>query len=273
MKEKIFILVKTYPNLSVQYDETVCTAGLHENGKWVRIYPVPFRLFEKDKRYKKYQWVNVKLQRNTRDYRRESYRPVSEFELLERVGTEDKWAERRKILSGVPVYYDRQELIDKAQKGAPEQKISLAMFKPTKILNFSWEKDSRKLDKNKLHKLETRKAQTDFFLSEKDIKYQIKHVKKLPYTFFYEFCDMEGKKSKMMIEDWEIGALFWNCLKKHDERTALQKVKQKYLDEFLKSDLHLILGTTHRHHNTAPNPFVIIGVYHPPVIRPESLLI
>ena len=38
----------------------------------------------------------------------------------------------------------------------------------------------------------------------------------------------------MMIEDWEIGALYWKCLKgaEGDEATALQKVKQKYEKEF-----------------------------------------
>lgn len=33
-----------------------------------------------------------------------------------------------------------------------------------------------------------------------------------------------------MIEDWEIGALFWNMLEKSngDEEVACEKVKQKY---------------------------------------------
>jgi hypothetical protein len=40
---------------------------------------------------------------------------------------------------------------------------------------------------------------------------QKKVVKKLPYKFSYRFFS-EGDKEprKMMIEDWEIGALFWN---------------------------------------------------------------
>ena len=39
--QKVFILVKTYPNLSKKYDELVCTAGICEDGSWVRIYPLP----------------------------------------------------------------------------------------------------------------------------------------------------------------------------------------------------------------------------------------
>ena len=70
----------------------------------------------------------------------------------------------------------------------------------------------------------------------------------------------------MMIEDWEIGALFWNCLHRTDgdERAALQLVRQKYSDEFFQKDLYLFVGTTLRFHNVAPNPFVIIGVFYPP---------
>ncbi len=274
MKEKIYILVKTYPNFSMQYEETVCTAGVLENGKWVRIYPVPYRLLQDYERYEKHQWISVDLQRNTRDHRRESYRPISDFKLLKKVGTNDRWAERREILSAVPVYSDMQELINKAQKNSPEKKLSLAMFKPAQILNFSWEKNSSKLDTKKVQQLETRKAQIDLIPSKDNIEHQFKNAEKLPYKFFYHFRDAKKKESRMMIEDWEVGALFWNCLRKYnDELIALRKVKQKFLNGFATIDLHLILGTTYKHHNTALNPFVIVGVYYPPFVLSKPLFL
>lgn len=42
-----------------------------------------------------------------------------------------------------------------------------------------------------------------------------------------------------MIEDWEIGALYWNCLRATegtDEAAALAKVKDKYETEFVKDE-------------------------------------
>ena len=42
-QERILVTVKTYPTLSRKYGETVCTAGVREDGTWVRMYPVPFR--------------------------------------------------------------------------------------------------------------------------------------------------------------------------------------------------------------------------------------
>ena len=75
-----------------------------------------------------------------------------------------------------------------------------------------------------------------------------------------------------MIEDWEIGALYWNCLKREkNEEKAVQKVRQKYFDEFKKKDLCLFLGTTKQFHNIAPNPFIIIGVFYPPIKEQGSL--
>jgi hypothetical protein len=72
--------------------------------------------------------------------------------------------------------------------------------------------------------------------------------------------DEDGKESRLSIWDWEVGALYWNCLRRHkSEELALQKVREKYFDEFLKTDLHFFLGTTSQHHFQAPNPWIIIG--------------
>jgi hypothetical protein len=77
-----------------------------------------------------------------------------------------------------------------------------------------------------------------------------------------------------MIEDWEIGALYWNCFDKTcqgNEELALEKVKQKYFTDFSKKDVYLFLGTTKQYHGWAKNPFIIIGVFYPPMQEQESL--
>ena len=70
----------------------------------------------------------------------------------------------------------------------------------------------------------------------------------------------------MMIEDWETGQLYWNCLARHEgnEQKAIEDVRKKYFDDFaMTKDLYFYLGTTFIHHHRAPNPFVIIGTFHP----------
>lgn len=58
---RVLIAVKTYPTLSEKYDELVCTAGFLEDGTWIRIYPIPFRKLSYDKRYSKWQWIELDL--------------------------------------------------------------------------------------------------------------------------------------------------------------------------------------------------------------------
>ena len=77
-------------------------------------------------------------------------------------------------------------------------------------------------------------------------------VRKLPYKYSYKFLsEGDDRPRTMMIEDWEIGALFWNCLNKTDgdEDAANALVREKYFDTFLeKRDVYLFLGTTQQHH-------------------------
>ncbi|OQB51836.1 MAG: hypothetical protein BWX97_01792 [Firmicutes bacterium ADurb.Bin146] len=95
----------------------------------------------------------------------------------------------------------------------------------------------------------------------------LKTVHKVPYEFSYVFEDNSGHKSTLMVEDWELGMLYFNCLKdaNEDESMAISKVKDKFLTYFNTRDLYFFLGTTKQYHNVAPNPFIIIGVFYPPI--------
>ncbi|MFH1526336.1 MAG: hypothetical protein ABIG69_06745 [Bacteroidota bacterium] len=129
---------------------------------------------------------------------------------------------------------------------------------PFRKLDFLYEEVPREWDRGKLEALNQMKL-----FEKRDGDFKI--VRKLPYKFSYKFEDNTGKARILMIEDWETGALFWNCIKKYnDEKIACQKVKEKYLDDFaVKKDLHFFLGTTQQYHHVYPNPFIIIGTFHP----------
>lgn len=271
-KTKVLISVKTYPTLSSKYDELVCTAGFLEDGTWIRIYPVPFRKLEKDDRYEKWRWIEIDLVKNESDFRPESFRPANidnQIELLERVGTDNKWNARKEIALK-NVYDDMSILIDEAKN--KDICTSLAVLKPKEIIDFIWEPCEREWDKKKLDKVYANQAQGSLFDVE-ETKQFFKVVRKIPYKFSYVFTTEDGKTRTLMIEDWELGALYWNCLKTHkDEQTACEKVKEKYFDNFaFKKDLHFFMGTTHRHHYVGPNPFIIIGVFYPPKIDNRQL--
>jgi hypothetical protein len=257
---KVLITVKTYPTLSAKYDELVCTAGFREDGTWIRIYPVPFRKKSYNEQYKKYDWIEVDLVKNESDFRPESYRPYShdsEIKITGHIDTTGTWEERKQIALG-KIYYNLTELIAEAK----DKNIctSLAVFKPIKILEFTAEEVEREWDKDKLAKLN----QLNLFETNAEGKFEV--VQKLHYKFSYVFTDNQGKKSQMMIEDWEIGQLYWNCLARHEgnEVKAVADGRKKYFDDFAKTkDLHFFLGTTQQYHNIAPNAFIIIGTFHP----------
>ncbi len=260
---KVLIAVKTYPTLASKYDELVCTAGFLENGSWIRIYPITFRKLEYDNQYKKYDWIEIDLVRNTSDFRPESYRPESldkPPKIVGHIGTGNNWQLRKEIVLR-NVYTDLTKLIEDAKNEA--KYTSLATFQPAMIHDFIYESVEREWDKTKLDKLKARAQQFSLFAKSEN---PFEVVQKLPYKFSFVFSDISGKERTLMIEDWETGQLYWNCLKRHDgnEKKACEDVRKKYFDDFSKTkDLYLFLGTTREFHLIAPNPFVIIGTFHP----------
>lgn len=259
---KVLITVKTYPTISTKYDELVCTAGFKEDGSWIRIYPIQFRQKPYQEQYKKWQWVELDLVKNTSDPRPESYRPVSHDTPINIAGEIPSdggaWINRRPYALK-RVFTNKTLLINEAKN--TKITTSPAVFKPKAITDFVIEPVEREWDDKKLEHLK----QLNLFESASPSgRFEV--VKKLPYKFSYVFLDEEDTPSKLMIEDWEIGQLYWNALrnKKGDEALACADVKKKYFEDFAKTkDLHLFLGTTQIHHFSSPNPFIIIGTFHP----------
>lgn len=255
---RVLITVTTYPLPSRSYDELVCTAGILEDGSWVRIYPVPFRFLE----FHKYQWIELDLIEQERDFRPESRRPskpdLSDLVVVSKLDTANKWSDRKDACLK-NVYTNLSKLIDDSKDPS---NLSLAAFCPKAINKFIVEDDDREWKAEWLEQL----RQLDLF-SRKTCGPRIP-VDKIPYKFKYEFEDDTGRSSTMTIEDWEVGALYRNCLAdaEGDEDTAIAKVRQKYESEFLSTkDITLFLGTTLEHHRRRhTNPFTIIGVFYPP---------
>jgi len=262
---KVLITVTTYPQPSRSHDELVCTAGILETGEWIRIYPVPLSFLIDLKgngqlKEVKYTWIELELRKRSDDFRPESHSPkfydFRDLAIHDRLDTKSNWLKRKEFCLK-NVYTNISKLI--ADSKAPKN-VSLAAFKPATIVKLEWKEEAREW-KNEWKDL---RKQGDLFASDKDPE---KLIPKLPFKFTYVFTDDTGKERRLMVEDWEIGALYWNCLRQAEgnETVALQKVKQKYDDEFKQNkDIYFFLGTTRQWHmRRAKNPFVIIGVFYP----------
>ena len=73
-KKKVLITVKTYPLPSRKAIEVSCTAGVTEDSKWIRLFPLPFRRLEYERQFKKYQWIEANVTKALSDPRSESYK-------------------------------------------------------------------------------------------------------------------------------------------------------------------------------------------------------
>jgi len=271
-RKRVFITVKTYPTISAKYAELVCTAGVLEDGSWIRLYPLPFRMLDNEQQFKKYTWINVGVEKNTKDFRPESYRPFLDTLEVEQVPENAKadWEYRKSIaFKSQEIYTNKVEII----RLAKTQNKSLLVFKPTKIKDLIIEKTDADWNSASLQCLQAAAQQLSLFQTAEEVEREFKALKKIPYKFSYCFEDDAGQESTLMIEDWELGMLYLNCLKRANgsEEKACQDVRNKYYTEFMGKDLHLFLGTTLAHHKVSVNPFIIIGVFYPPKNPQQNL--
>lgn len=258
-KMRVLITVKTYPIPSSKYDELVCTAGVQEDGSFVRLYPINFRDLPYSQQFKKYQWIEADVKRHTgRDVRKESYRPNSETIRLvgEPIPTKNgDWSERARFAltkkaGSMECLYAQQET----------DRTSLGVFKPKKIRDLIVSPDEADWKSGFKAALAQARLWENRTVSKEP-------PPKIPFKFHYLFeCDDPACKGnhRMMIEDWEVGALFWKCVRSgasHEE--ACQKVKQKFFDQICAPDCntHFFVGTILSH----PKTWVIIGVFYPKI--------
>lgn len=258
MKEriKLLITVKTYPIPSAKYGELVCTAGVTEDRRFIRLYPVNFRDQPFSKQYQKYQWIEVEAERHTgRDSRKESYRPDCDtlVTLGEPIATHrGDWSERGKFV--LPL---RSPSLESLRDQREADKTSLGIFRPKIVHDLVVEPTEREWKQSFLQELRQARLWDDRSVSREP-------PRKVPYKFKYFFVcdDPRCTGHRMMNEDWELGALYWRLIDAGaTELEAVQKVREKFLDELCgpDRDTHFFVGTILSH----PKNWVVIGVYWP----------
>lgn len=253
---KVLITVKTYPIPSKKYDELVCTAGVTESGDFVRLYPINFRDLPYSQQYVKYQWIEVEAQKHKgRDTRKESFRPNSEtIRVLGKPipANPGNWSTR-----AVYVLKNAARSMEDLYERKKSDNTSLGIFRPKLISRFIIEAaDSDWKPEFKAAMMQAR-LWDDRTASKQP-------PRKVPFKFSFSFeCDDSrcNRKHKMMIEDWEVGSLFWRMVDKgFSPEAAAQKVKQKFMDEICNSKMntYFYVGTVLAH-----GTWVVIGTFYP----------
>ncbi len=254
---KVLITVKTYPIPSSKYDELVCTAGVDSDGNFARLYPIDFRDLPYSQQYRKYQWIQVNAEKHKGgDVRKESYRPdCDSIRMLgEPIPTKrgGDWSDRAEY-----VLQKESRSMEDLKEQQRLDKTSLGIFKPKEIYDLTISEDDADWNEGFKHALAQARLWENRTVSREP-------PRKVPYKFHYHFTcdDSECRSHRMMIEDWEVGALFWRLVDQGMEQPeAAEKVKRKFLDEICgsKKDTRFFVGTILAH----PTSWVVIGVFYP----------
>lgn len=265
-RERILILAKTYPSPSAKHVETSCVAGINQKGSMRRLYPVPFRLIEQDQQFKKWQWIEVGIEKAAADHRPESHKvDIGSLAAKDAIPTKHDWAGRREWIDKIPTFSNFEE-IEQARK---DDGLSLALLRPKQVLclvikdarNKEWTDEERE-------KLTRAQMQGDLF-SEAQARQQVRELRKVPFDFYYSYlCDTpEGEKEyKHKIVDWEAGALFWNTYKAYGPTGWMTKFRSKLEGDLVKSDLMFLMGNQHRF----PEQWLIVSLIYPPKRTPAD---
>ncbi len=254
MKEKIFIIVKTYPNLSKKYEETVCSAGINEKGEWRRLFPVPFRKLPKDKQFHKYSWIEVEVEKAKEKLsRKESHKiDPKTIKIIETIDTKENWKRRNELL--LPLAINSLEEFEEMKEN---DKSSICLVKPKVLEAFEFTplEECRDWEKALIEG-----TQTTLFGEYKS------PLEKIPWKFSYKFkCDDKRCAGhNIMCEDWELLEAWRSWKEKYkDEETLKKKIVEKFFDFMNRQNFHFVVGTDSQFDKN-----IIIGLYYPP--RPKE---
>jgi len=247
-KRRILIWGKTYPELSKRYKETVCTGGCFEDGRPVRLYPVPLRYLEQARNYKLYQWITVPMKPSPGDSRPESHKiDHSRIELEHVIDSKRGWEERRQVIFADKSWHFRCLSELKAQRESMGQSIGLVKVGSVeKVAVVRRPTADRDEHEEKLRRLQ---SILDLFEgAQKDLQFQPFRIQ-IKWRCADEHCSGHGAS----VLDWGLGELG------RREGAEAARAKMQDLADVAKYDLHFFMGNM----KSRPRIFSIIGLWYP----------
>ncbi|ORV45962.1 hypothetical protein [Mycobacterium conspicuum] len=254
------VTVKTYPNPSETYGETVCVAGVRldrERPEWIRLYPVKFRNADFDIQFKKYEIIRVNgAYQHVNDNRPESFRPrQDELEHVEQLDTSSNWQRRRMNLDGLIGAITMCELLDQNPVGGMSvPSPSLGLIKPLDVV--ATVADGDRWNAAEQAKIDKASAPDLFGTS-------LKPLEPAPFAVRYKYrCESQkcgGHDQKVL--DWEAGQAGRRWLREYGDAGARAAMLKKWRDEMLAhdNDVHFYVGNQNAHRRS----FSVLGVWRP----------
>jgi hypothetical protein len=264
-KKRLLIWGKTYPEFSKSYYETVCTGAVDgETGKLIRIYPISLRY--NDEQFRLYDWIEGEVQRNTSDFRPESYKIKQDsIRVHEGLGPADGWQERREwVLRDGNVF----QSVENLQAAEKQDHTSLGLVKPKEVRRIyvrrKTEADRQEWDDQRENALRQRELFIDAETKTKDLQFMPVQYR-VCFTCDDPACSTEHDLS---ILDWGVYVLSRKAYARGGSSIAEKHVisKLKEITDLTKKDLYLFLGNTKQH----CEKFMVVGFFYPPIASPKS---
>jgi hypothetical protein len=245
------IVVRTYPTPAKNGVEVSCTAAITDKSEWLRIFPVPWRYLERDKRFRRYQWIDVSVTKAKKDNRPESYRIDGDaIKIMSRpLGTQNAWQARKNIVDPMRSHCLCCLMKERDAHGFP----TLGVFRPKSIARLIIKPESPQWTDAQLQIL----RQASFF--EKAPRQELE---KIPFSFHYEFrCDHDSCNGhNLTCTDWEMGESYRKWRRLYGDEWE-DKFRQRFATDMIeKYDTHFYVGTVHQY----PKSWIICGLFYPP---------
>ena len=193
-KKRILVVVRTYPTPAQKGVEVSCTAGITDDSKWIRLFPVPYRLLKPNQRFSKYQRIEVEATKAS-DPRPESYNIYVESLKVtsDRLSTDNAWRERQRIISPLQAHCLCCLKAERDKNHFP----TLGFFRPKTIRRLLIEPDSPDWSQEQRERL----SQLDMYRQA-----PAGELEKIPNKFKYDFhCEEDACSGhSLMCTDWEM---------------------------------------------------------------------
>ena len=246
-QKRVLITVRTYPTPAVKGAEVSCTAGITD-GQWIRLFPIPYRRLEQRQKFRKYDWLDVRVAKAP-DPRPESYTvDLDSIEVISSIPPDSGWQARKEII--LPLR--SPSLCRLKRERDVHQSPTLGMFKPKEIRRLLIEPDREDWTPAERAKLN----QPNLFHQRATIE-----LEKMPFRFQYEFvCDELGCPSHTLsCTDWEMGEAFRNWRRRYGSGWE-EKFRLKFEHQMIhENDTHFYVGTLH----LRPQIWIIVGLFYP----------
>ena len=253
-KKKVLVTVKAYPEKSKRHGTVVCTAGITDEGEWIRLYPMPYSTFLGSSKIQRYDWIEADCEKVTDEKlgRKESFRVrdgsvnlIDRSLSLGKIRGKAPWEKRNAII--LPKLAPSLECLEEQYQ---QDKTSLGLIKPKDVIDFFTREELQQPPEPKEY--------------QRSLDNQIiPIIDAIPHIFAYKFrcagCE-GGKPHDIMCEDWELFESYRSWWKNYpDVKILWQKLHEKFFDFMIWHNLHFYMGM----YSQMPT-WLIIGLYYPP---------